>query len=132
MFIQRLINEGSTPMLEQMLQFSAQRHQLLAEDIVNVDTPGYQTKDLSLVKFQRMLSERASRRASAGPGAVSFEDIRSEVEHPTSLLFHDGNNRSMEQLMGDFAKNAMMHQLAIELLRKQYGQLDMALKDKVG
>ena len=132
MFIQRMINEGSTPILEQMLQFSAQRHQVLAEDIVNVDTPGFKQKDLSLVKFQSMLRDRATRRLSAAPGSVSFDDIQSEVEHPQSLLFHDGNNRSMEQLMGDFAKNAMMHQLAIELLRKQYGQLDMALKDKVG
>ena len=37
----------------------------------------------------------------------------------------------MEQLTTDLAKNAMMHNLAIELLRKQFQQMEMALKEKV-
>ena len=37
----------------------------------------------------------------------------------------------MENLATDLAKNAMMHNLAIELLRKQFQQMDMALKEKV-
>ena len=47
------------------------------------------------------------------------------------MLYHDGNNRSTEQLMSDQAKNAMMHNLAIELLRKQYQSLEMALRERV-
>ena len=44
-----------------------------------------------------------------------------DVQNPANgILFHDGNNRSMEQLMSDQAKNALMHNLAIELLRNQY------------
>ena len=46
------------------------------------------------------------------------------------MLFYDGQARSMEQLMSDQAKNAMMHNLAIELLRKQYQAMEMALKDR--
>jgi len=38
----------------------------------------------------------------------------------------------MEQLVSDQAKNAMMHNLVVELLRKQYSALDMALKERVG
>src|SRR5205823_1647961 len=132
MFVERLLNDGSAPVLEQLIQFAANRHRLLSEDIVNVDTPGFQRKDLSLVKFQSMLRDRVQQRRSSGPGTVSFDDIRSEVENPRSFLSHDGNNRSPEQMWGDFTKNAMMHQMAIELLRKQFGQLDMALKEKVG
>jgi flagellar basal body rod protein FlgB len=33
--------------------------------------------------------------------------------------------------MSDQAKNAMMHNMVIEMLRKQYQQLDMALKERV-
>jgi flagellar basal-body rod protein FlgB len=46
------------------------------------------------------------------------------------VLFHDGNNRSMEQLMSDQAKNALMHNLAVELLRRQFATLNMALTEK--
>jgi hypothetical protein len=37
----------------------------------------------------------------------------------------------MERLMTDQAKNAMTHNLVIELLRKQYSALELALKERV-
>jgi flagellar basal body rod protein FlgB len=99
-----------------------------------VDTPGYRQKDLSVEKFQAMLRERVEDRRDAAPGErVGFEDVAGEAETPPrGILFHDGNNRSMEQLMSDGAKNAMMHNLVIELLRKQFSALEAALKERVG
>jgi flagellar basal-body rod protein FlgB len=133
MFIERLLNQGNAPLLEQVLKFSAARHKLIAENIVNISTPNYRQKDLSVDKFQAMLQERAEVKASAAPGSVGFGDIGAEVQEPNNgILFHDGNNRSMEQLVSDQAKNAMMHNLVVELLRKQYSALDMALKERVG
>jgi flagellar basal body rod protein FlgB len=85
---------------------------------------------MSVDKFQAMLRDRVAVRDVSVPGTVGFGDI--EVEHPTrGILFHDGNNRSMEQLVTDQAKNAMMHNLAIELLKKQYGSLKSALMERV-
>ena len=134
MFIQRLLDQGNAPLLEQMLRFTAARHRLIAENVVNVDTPGYVQKDLSLEKFQGLLRLRVERRREARPAdAGAFDDVTAEIETPTrGILFHDGNNRSMEQLMADQAKNAMMHNLAVELLRKQFQAMEMALKERVG
>ena len=132
MFIERLMNQTNAPLLERVLQFTAARHRLIAENIANVDTPGYVQKDLDVRQFNAMLRERVEERDRAEPGAIAFDDITGEVEHPTrGILFHDGNNRSMEQLASDQAKNAMLHNLVIELLRKQFQQMDMALKEKV-
>ena len=132
MFIDRLLNSGSTPVLEKMLEFTAARHELLAEDIVNVDTPGWRNKDLSLAKFQSLLRDRVAAADASAPGATTFSDIKVDPSDTTGgILFHDGNNRSMEQLMTDQAKNALMHNLAIELLRKQYSAMEMALKERV-
>jgi len=135
MFIERLLDQGNAPLLEQMLRFTAARHRLIAENVVNVDTPEYRQKDLSVEKFQALLRSRVERRREAGSGAEvpSFDDVQADVETPTrGILLHDGNNRSMEQLMADQAKNAMMHNLAVELLRKQFQTMEMALKDRVG
>jgi flagellar basal-body rod protein FlgB len=133
MFLERLLNQGNAPLLEQTLKFHAARHRLIAENMVNATTPGYRQKDLSLTKFQSMLQERVKEREQAAPGSIGFSDIETEVEHPTrGILFHDGGNRSMEQLVTDQAKNAMMHNLTVELLRKQYGAIDSALKERVG
>ena len=132
-FIDRLLDQGSAPLLEQTLRFTAARHRLIAENVVNVDTPGYQQKDLSVEKFQALMRDRVAQRDEAGPGGVSFDDAAGELESPQrGILFHDGNNRSMEQLMADQAKNAMMHNLCVELLRKQFQAMELALKERVG
>ncbi len=132
MFIERLFNESNAPLLEQMLRFTTARHQLIAENVVNISTPNYKQKDLSLDKFQQMLSDRVDQKRDSAPGSVGFSDIGSKVEEPQSgLLFHDGNNRSMEQMMSDEAKNAMMHNLVIELLRHQFQTMETALKERV-
>jgi flagellar basal-body rod protein FlgB len=135
MFIERLLDQGSAPLLEQTLRFTAARQSLIAENVVNVDTPNYRQKDLSVEKFQAMMRERVEGRREAGPGAAGagFDDIAAELETPQrGILFHDGNNRSMEHLMSDMAKNAMMHNLCVELLRKQFQSLELALKERVG
>ena len=133
MFIERLLNQGNAPILEQTLKFTAARHRLIAENVVNATTPGYRQKDLSIDKFQDMLQDRVNQRSDAAPGSVGFSDIQAEIERPNhGMLFHDGNNRSMEQLVTDQAKNAMMHNLTVELLRKQYMSIENALKERIG
>jgi flagellar basal-body rod protein FlgB len=131
MFISRLMNQGPGPVLEQMLRFTEAREGLIAGNIANVSTPGYRQKDLSVEKFQQLLQDRVKQQDASGPGAVDFGDISADVEEPSNgILFHDGNNRSMEQLMTDNAKNALMHNLVVELLRRQYATMTMALKEQ--
>lgn len=131
MFLDQLLNQGSSPALEEWLQFTDARQRLLAEDVANISTPDYTQKDLSLENFQSMLAEKVQQQDSAPPGSVSFDDISMEIQNPhRGILFHDGSNRSVDQLMSDQAKNALMHTLAVELLRDQYSQFDMALKER--
>ena len=131
MFIDRLLNQGSAPVLEQMLRFTAARHELIANDVVNISTPGYRQQDLSLEKFQNLLADRVQQASASAPGSVRFDDIMVKVQDAhEGILFHDGQTRSVEQLMSDQAKNALMHNLAIELLRQQFQTMETALKDR--
>ena len=130
MYLDRLMNQGAVPVLEQFAQFTDVRQNVLGEDIANVSTPNYVQKDLSLEQFQQVLRERVAKEDSSAPGSVRFDDISMDVQNPANgILFHDGNNRSMEQLMSSQAKNALMHNLAIELLRNQYSQLETAIRE---
>jgi len=132
MFINKLINEGNAPLLERMLEFTAARHKLIGENIVNVDTPGYQQKDLSVEKFHELLRDRVDRRRTAPQGSVDFKDVKMEIENPRrGILFHDGNNRTMETMMSDLSKNALMHNMVVEMLRRQYSSMETALKELV-
>ena len=132
MFIERMMNETNAPLVERVLQFAADRHKLIAENMANVDTPGYRQKDLSQAKFFSMLRERAAQRTSGVPGTVGFDDVSVDVDQPTKgILFHDMNNRSMEELASEQAKNGLLYTMAIEILRKQYSQMEMALRERV-
>ena len=132
MFIQSLLNQGNMPLLEQTLHFSAARAKLIAENVSNATTPGYVQKDLSVEKFQKMLRDRVDGRSQMPAGAMRFDDINVEIEHPTAnILFHDRNNRSMEQLMSDSAKNAMFHNMMVEMLRKQFDSIESALRERI-
>jgi flagellar basal-body rod protein FlgB len=130
MFVDRLLNQGSEPVLEQTLQFTEARQRLLAEDVANSSTPNYVQKDLSLDGFQKVLLDKIEEQGSEVPGEVKFDDISMDVQHPAhTILFHDGNNRSMEQLMSDQAKNALMHNMAVELLRDHFSMMETALRE---
>lgn len=117
------------------MKFSAARQDVLAEDVANLSTPGYLQKDLDPDKFQAMLRERVELRNSGtdGIGGTSFEGLSvQDIESPQrGILFHDGNNRTVEQLMSDVAKNTLKHNLYAEILRKQYSTIEMALKGQV-
>lgn len=132
MFIERLINQGNAPLAQQVLKFTAARHKLLMENVANVSTPGYRNKDLDAAAFNAMLRDRVAERRESPPGMTGFDDIAGQPFDPNAgLLFHDRNNRSMEQLMADGAKNALMHNLVVELLRKQFGSIEAALKERL-
>jgi flagellar basal-body rod protein FlgB len=133
MFIERLMNQTNAPLVEKVLGFASARHKLIAENIANVDTPGYRTKDLSEAKFFGMLRDRAAARQEASPGSMGYDGLNVDVENPRAgILFHDRNNRSMEQLASDQAKNGLLYTMAIELLKKQFSTMEMALKERVG
>jgi flagellar basal-body rod protein FlgB len=133
MFIERLMNQTNAPLVEKVLGFASARHKLIAENIANVDTPGYRTKDLSEAKFFGMSRDRASARQEPSPGSMGYDGLNVDVENPRAgILFHDRNNRSMEQLASDQAKNGLLYTMAIELLKKQFSTMEMALKERVG
>jgi flagellar basal-body rod protein FlgB len=131
-FIERLLNQGNAPLIEQAVRFSAARHKLLAENIANASTPGYRQKDLSVDNFRAMLRRRVIERNSAPPGSADMSVTFEPDDATGGIVFHDRNNRSMEQLMTDSVSNALYHNMMLEMLRKQYSSIEAALKERIG
>ncbi len=57
-----IFNTTTIPALEQTLSFSQKRHELLAGNLANLDTPGYRAKDLDVGDFQNALAESGNRK----------------------------------------------------------------------
>ena len=141
--IASLVSTPTTTLLEQTLNFTEQRHNVLLEDIANVDTPGYVQRDVSVEKFQGALQDAvAKRRASNNDAyqpksnsAVNFYAGSSLVqtkpeETVNSVAFHDRGVRNMEYLMGQVADNAMAHNTVTQLLKSRYDWINKAISMK--
>ena len=145
MFLENLINRGSMPVLERVLSFTAARQEVLANNVSNFATPGYTMKDLPTEEFFGALREAADRRAAGGAGAAlemgSTRHLRWDEQgrleaqvaeaEDNNIVFHDGNNRSVEKQMSEMSKNALLHNVTVELLRQQYNVLQTAIRGRL-
>ena len=68
--IQNLLQNNTVPMLEQVVNFSQARHNLLAGNIANLDTPGYRGKDLDTQQFTKQLQAQVEAQKLGLPSAV--------------------------------------------------------------
>ncbi len=78
-----------------------------------------------------MLLGTVKKRDVQGDGSVPFDDVMGQMNSPVNnILFHDRNNRSMEQLMAESSKHALIQNTMIELLKKQIRQKARGLKER--
>jgi flagellar basal-body rod protein FlgB len=83
--------------------------------------------------------------AAGGVGAGRTLDLRSNKEidvtadrmilHPQpvsdNVLFHDGNDRSVERIMQDLVENFMTYRMAAQFLRSRLDQISTAIRERV-
>lgn len=131
------INQSSLPALEQSAAFAQNRQKLLAGNIANLDTPGYQTRDISTSEFQSRLREMIHSQRNPSPGISRTgepNDIPPEErvrDVSKQILFHDGSDVSLEEQITEISKNEAMHNMAIALMRSQYQNLSVAIRESV-
>lgn len=144
--IESLISTPGIRMLEQTINFTEQRHNVLLDNIANASTPGFVQKDVSVQEFQKSLRAALVRKSASNNGAYSpasdpggtvrFEPggsrvMTQAVETPNSVAFHDRGVRSMEYLMSEMADNALAHNMAAQFLRGKYDSLTKAISMRV-
>ena len=145
MLIGDLTNTGAIPTLELMTRFSAARQRIIAHNVANLDTPGFEQLDASPAAFQKALGRAVeTRRQTTGEeGPLLFQgtdQVKTGADGSMTLvpgtpsgniLFHDRNNRDLEGLMADQAENGAVFRTSIELLRSRYAVLNAAISERV-
>jgi flagellar basal-body rod protein FlgB len=141
--IDALLTSPATRMLEQTLNFTEERHQVILANLANVSTPGYVQQDVSVAGFQKAMAdaaerERASNTSDFAPASNEAADFYPGSSHvtvktqatTTGMAFHDRGVRSMESLMGDLADNGMAHNMVTQLLKSRYDWVAKAIAMK--
>ncbi|MDY0110464.1 MAG: flagellar basal body rod protein FlgB [Candidatus Krumholzibacteria bacterium] len=122
--------------LKQALGVYARRHRVVADNIANVETQGYQAREY---RFEELLSGARLRLAGAvtNPahlrlGARELADTRGE-ERATASRYDNGvNNVEIDKEMTDLATNDLSYRLATRLLSMKYANLRGAIRGTVG
>ena len=137
---ENLIQSTSIPILEQVIQFSKDRHTLLAGNLANLDTPGYQARDLSVADFQTRLKEALETRGNSAAGrglspgeldAPGRNDLDQVAKSSSTILRHDGVDVTMESQVTEMVKNQMQHNLALSIMTSQFRLLQTAISERV-
>lgn len=147
MFVGDVVNSGAIPVLELSMRFAARRQALIAHNIANAGTPGFQGVDADPAGFQRALGEAIDRgRAggtSAAPGKFAWRDTRevrvdragrlslSPRTASGNVLRQDRNDSDMERLMQSLAENVAAFRVSSDLLRSRYAVLNVAISERV-
>ncbi len=134
-----LFDKTTIPILQETLSFTEARHQILAGNIANADTPDYKTRDLSLQTFQDRLRDlieaRDVRHDVASPGDLKQsqpgDEMRRVRDSMKSIEFLDGSNVGMEQQVTEVAKNQLLHNLSIAIMTSQFRLLQTAISERV-
>ncbi len=130
-----IFNNTTIPALEQTMAFSQHRHELLAGNVANLDTPNYRARDLDLGDFQNALAESIDRArhtpASQAVSPTTRDDIYAGPRAATEqVVFHDNSDVSLERQVTELAKNQHMHSLAVTTMRSQFNLLRAAITER--
>ena len=109
--------DGLPDRIERYMDVLSARQRLVATNIANADTPGYQTRDLD---FQSELQRQLRGPARAMPA----------VHEVSSLpVKNDGNNVSLDREARLLAENALRFNAASNLLRSQIRMVRSAIDE---
>lgn len=119
--------------LVKRMDWLGERQRVLAENVANANTPGYQPRDLKPLSFRDALGKAESRmhlaatspqHLTGGSGAAKAERTVDRAPYESAP---DGNAVVLEQQLMRVAETQLQHQTMTSLYRKHIGMLKMAL-----
>jgi flagellar basal-body rod protein FlgB len=127
-------------LLSKNLDLRARRHEYIAGNIANVETPNYAPKSLSFEKeLQQTVGKKqrgAEGTATTHPRHIPLKGMAGKVdevqgiveEKPSRSVSGDGNGVDMEVEMGKLAENQILFNASIQVLSRKFMELKDALK----
>jgi flagellar basal-body rod protein FlgB len=106
------------------LNAEALRQKTIANNVANIQTPGYRRLD---VKFKDVLAQALE---SSDKG-INFDEVVPEVFQPNQTpVKSNGNDVNLEMEVGQMVDNSLRYKTLIRLLDKKYQQIDLAMDIK--
>ncbi|QHS51160.1 flagellar basal body rod protein FlgB [Edaphobacter sp. 12200R-103] len=104
--------------LTRYLDLTAEQMKVTAENMANVDTPGYKTKGFD---FEQEFLRQMNSSDATGPATAQTRQVDGLVSRP------DGNNVSMDREGVQLAKAQLQFKLGVQLLKNEYSMVMSAI-----
>jgi flagellar basal-body rod protein FlgB len=122
-----LLDTAMITVLSHALELTSQRQTLASQNIANIDTPGYHTRDID---FQQELARSLQAEQSSlgdqeisGPASTPMvHEVQGLIERP------DGNNVNIDREGLLLAQNQLQFQTQVALLRSEFSRLQEAIQ----
>lgn len=108
--------------LEKVMNGCTLRNSVIANNIANVNTPGFKRSSVSFEsELAGIITDSDLASGSASDELQNFQPA-AEVDLRTAARY-DGNNVNIDQEMAELSKNTIKFTLASELMKKKLGML---------
>jgi flagellar basal-body rod protein FlgB len=130
-----LFDKEHLAVLKKAVDVYGRRHQVTAQNISNVETPGYRSQRL---KFEELLNHQQQRlegyrthRHHLPIGRLDLDQARAEIVDAEGDFNNGVNNVDIDREMTNLATNDLSYRMATRLLSMRYNMLRGAIKGQI-
>ena len=126
---------GSLGALHAAFRFSAQRHEVLADSVANLDTPNHRPQDLDVASFEESLSEAIDAKRDVDAARLDPKLLPPVAPRGVAiggeLLSHDGSDRSHEVLAQRMTSNLLRFRALAGMIRGRWDMLGTVTRGRL-
>lgn len=133
-----ILNSKITTLAQKSLDFRSKRHDVLASNVANMSTPGYQAEDLVFEStlaaamnadqpgpLKTTNSRHLDGRNTPPLELAQAQRIHSAAPHPSE----NGNTVDLDKEMAKIAENQMMYNASLRMLQHEFRMLKTAISE---
>lgn len=120
-----ITSEKSTELLNKMVDFTALKQKVIANNIANVNTPGYQRLDVS---FDKNLKDVMKNEEPINE--IKLEVVNTDNESLNVASRNDGNTVDIDKEVSELMQNYLMYNIYLELMAKKFRMLNRAMRSR--
>ena len=113
----------SIEMLSKLLDATALRQKVIANNLANVNTPNFKRMD---VRFKDALARAVQAGGSAGVSGV----VPTVVQDNQSVCRPDGNNVTLQREIGEMAENSLLYQFSAKAVTLKFEGIRKAVRGR--
>ena len=132
---QRIFSQ-TVSILEKTLDLGSKKHNVIASNIANMDTPDYKAFDLVIEKELQKVTGKGNSISLNKTNKAHMQSERSKADGVSVViddtqglsLRGDGNTVDIDKQMGNMAENTLMYKAAAQMIYRKFQGLKSAIQ----